>query len=122
MKKPLAWLGQTQETLTLKNQNWYPAFTASRSTANELIQDFGFKKNRVFPFRQGLNKPCPKLKHLPQKFKEPTFIYVGRFSKYKGIDATLLAFKQFYEKFGIGNLYIVGKKMKPLKKIFGNLF
>jgi glycosyltransferase involved in cell wall biosynthesis len=115
-----AWIGHIHEILTLKQQRYYPAFTASHSTADELIRDFGFHRDRTFPFHQGLNYPCPPIKKLPEKFKKPTFLYVGRFSQYKGIDATIIAFQKFYEKNKTGKLYIVGKKNKKFEQEIWN--
>lgn len=111
-----AWVGHIHEILTLKHQNNYPAFTASHSTADELVRDFGFKRDRTIPFHQGLNYQCPPLEKIPPKFQEPTFIYVGRFSKYKGIDAAIIAFQKFYKKNKTGKLYIVGKKNKNFEE------
>ena len=128
-KFPVSFLGNLQEALTLRSQNYFPAFTASKTTAEELIRDFGFKKDRVFPFHQGLITPPPPIETLPEKFNDPTFIYVGRFSKYKGIDAAIKAIILFREKNGKGKLYIIGKKnlqfeqkiWNPIKKRYPNV-
>lgn len=109
-------LGRIQEILTLKWINSYPAFTASKSTADELIGDYGFNADRVFDFHQGLNVPPPALQTLPAKSETPQFIFVGRFSRYKGIDAAILAMKSFYEKIGAGRLVIVGQKNKKFEQ------
>ena len=120
VSRTYSWIGHIHELLTLKNQNWYPTFTASESTADELIRDFKFKKSRVFPFHQGLNYACPILKSLPSKFKNPTFIYTGRFSKYKGIDAAIIAFQKFHKKYSNAKLYILGKPNQKFKKTIWN--
>ncbi len=116
LKFPTALLGHIQEHVTLRNQNNYPVIAASASTGSELIKDFGFKKDRVFPFHEGLDYPPRPISELPQKFTEPTFIYVGRFSKYKGIDAAILAFQKFRSTHSTGKLYIVGRPNKNFEQ------
>jgi len=85
------------------------------------MKELGFGNNIVV-LHEGINlrKYRPDLNN---KFKEPTFIYVGRLVKYKGVQDLLRAFKIVVKKYPKARLYIVGRGpfMSALKKLADEL-
>ncbi|HEY5713965.1 MAG TPA: glycosyltransferase family 4 protein, partial [Candidatus Gracilibacteria bacterium] len=112
----LSHIGLWHEHYTLRKTKHYPVITVSPSTRDELVRDFGYSEENIAVFHEGLSKSPPPLESLPPKFEEPTFIYVGRFSRYKGIDAAIEAFALFYLKYGQGQMYITGKKNEKFER------
>lgn len=126
-KFPVSAIGYITETPFLKlSKNDY-TMTVSESTKKDLIKiGFDIDKVRILP--EGIEFTHWKKEEFKEKEKCPTFIYVGRFVNYKGIDACVLAFAQIKKEYPEAKLYIVGKKNESyiernLKPIFkeGNI-
>ena len=108
LKFPFNKLGIFLENFMLKlNKNDF-TITESESTKKDLI-NVGFNKEKIKIIPIGLNfKPWDK-KDFFTKELLPTFIYVGRFAKYKGIDTCIKAFGMFKKNYNNAKLWIVGK-------------
>lgn len=107
MKAPASYLGAWTETPFLRLSRRDATFTVSNSTRQDLL-DIGFAPERVTILPEGID-----FKHWdPSEFlpKEPvsTFVYVGRFSRYKGIDDVVDAFGHLRRN-GRAKLQIIGK-------------
>lgn len=84
-------------------------FTESESVRQELIQ-IGFEKDKVHIIPIGLNfTPWDPKCFLPKE-KDPTFIYVGRYARYKGINDLITAFGMLKQEYPQAKLWLVGKK------------
>jgi glycosyltransferase involved in cell wall biosynthesis len=80
-----------------------PTLTVSNSTKEDLI-NLGFKDVSIIP--EGLNvKP---LDSIPEKEKDPTFIFVGRMGHAKRPDHVIEAFSYIREKRPDAKLWMVG--------------
>ncbi len=102
-------LGKLLETPMLKLNRKDITITESQSTKLDLL-DVGFQKDKVFVIPVGLQKDFLDHSVDFQKKKAPNLIYVGRYSKYKGIDSTLKAFAVLKQDYPDAKLWIVGKK------------
>jgi glycosyltransferase involved in cell wall biosynthesis len=106
---PWNWLGRITETPLLRLSKEDHTITVSNSTKTDLV-DIGFPKNNITILPEGID-----FKHWEQdqfliKEEEPTFIYVGRYSNYKGIDKVVRAFSILKTSYPKAKLWIVGKK------------
>ena len=103
-KFPINMLGYHYfEDRWLKKYLDIPTLTVSNSTKQDLI-DLGFKDIFIIP--EGLNiKP---LDSLPEKEKDPTFIFVGRMGHAKRPDHVVKAFSYIREKRLDAKLWMVG--------------
>jgi len=108
MKAPLSYLGAWTETPFLRLSRHDNTITVSNSTRNDLIAA-GFNPDKVTILPEGIDFAHWKPEEFLRKPSEPTFIYVGRFSAYKGIDDAVEAFGRFRHETGRGRLQIVGK-------------
>ena len=87
----------------LRNYIKVPTITVSESTKRDLL-DFGFGKIFIVP--DAINyRPLDK---LPEKEKEPTLLFVGRFKKVKLPDHAVEAFKIVKTKIPNAKLWMVG--------------
>ncbi len=107
-KFPISTIGKLTETPFLRlSRNDY-TMTVSESTRRDLI-DIGFDKDKVVILPEGID-----FKHWePEDFcdkQEATFVYVGRFVNYKGIDATIEAYALLKSELPEAKLWIIGKK------------
>lgn len=124
---PINLIGYITETPFLRlSKNDY-TMTVSESTKQDLVK-VGFDINKVRILPEGIEFLHWKKDEFKPKEAVPTFIYVGRFANYKGIDACVLAFAKIKKEYPEAKLYIVGKKNekyieKNLKPIFkeGNI-
>lgn len=108
-KFPINIIGYITETPFLKlSKNDY-TMTVSESTKRDLI-NVGFDINKVRIIPEGIEFTHWKKNEFKRKEVVPTFIYVGRFVNYKGIDACVLAFAKIKKEYPETKLYIVGKK------------
>ncbi|ADL50728.1 glycosyltransferase family 4 protein [Clostridium cellulovorans] len=123
-KFPINLIGYITETPFLRlSKNDY-TMTVSESTRQDLLK-IGFKNDKVRILPEGIEFEHWKEEEFSQKEKVPTFVYVGRFVNYKGIDASILAFAKIKKEYPEAKLYIVGKKNDKyiennLKPIFQN--
>lgn len=106
---PLNLLGKLSENFLLKLNKNDPTMTVSKSTKDDLLQ-LGFKDELVKIIPEGISFKHLKEEEFLKKEKEPTFIYVGRFSEYKGIDKVCKAFSKIKSRYKDAKLWIVGKK------------
>ncbi|MBU3107956.1 glycosyltransferase family 4 protein [Clostridium gasigenes] len=108
-KFPISIMGYVTETPFLKlSKNDY-TMTVSESTKRDLIK-VGFHVDKVKIIPEGIEFSHWKKEEFKKKEVAPTFIYVGRFVNYKGIDACVLAFAKIKKEYPESKLYIVGKK------------
>jgi len=105
---PINKIGKILETsmLRLNRNDWTIAL--SESTRQDLLQ-VGFDNNRIIIIPPILDvTPWPKTNFLPKE--ENTFVYVGRYSGYKGIDAAVEALGLLKKQYSNSHLWILGKK------------
>ena len=101
-------IGQRLESFMLKlNKNDY-TITVSRSTKEELLE-LGYKEENITIIPNGLPHQIYQRERDFDKESALTFIYVGRYAKYKGIDDTITAFGEFRKKREDAKLWVVGK-------------
>ena len=120
LRPPVSTIGRIMETPMLKLNCNDTTITESKSVKDELVQ-VGFKRKRVHIVPIGLDFQPWSEKSFLDKEVVPTFIYVGRCVKSKGIDKILEAFGEFKKKYPKAKLWIVGNVksdmwpiMKPL--------
>lgn len=95
--------------------------TVSESTKRNLIE-LGFDPQKIFIFPQNLKNESNEEFNKNQKYTNPTFVYVGRYSPYKGIDVAVEALGLAKQKMPQAQLHILGKyddeyvenKLKPI--------
>lgn len=108
-KFPVSTIGALTETMFLRLSRKDNTITVSQSTKNDLI-DVGFNEKKVYILPEGLSfKPWQEHK-FKDKEKDFTYIYVGRFVNYKGIDAAVESFGEIKKENKTAKLWIVGKK------------
>lgn len=107
LKPPISTIGRIMETPMLKLNSDDITITESLSVKKELIQ-IGFKEEKIHIDPIGLAFEPWEEKNFFPKEKEPTFIFVGRCVKTKGIDQILEAFGRFKREYKEGKLWIVG--------------
>ncbi|MBD5531536.1 MAG: glycosyltransferase family 4 protein [Lachnospiraceae bacterium] len=101
-------IGKMLETPMLRLNRKDYTITVSESTKQELVE-LGFDKNKIIIVPNGLPVQLFDRSTFLEKEKELTFIYCGRYAKYKGIDDTIEAFGE-YKKENVGaRLWVVGK-------------
>ena len=101
-------VGQQLESFMLKlNKNDY-TITVSRSTKEELLE-LGYKEEKITIIPNGLPYQIYQRERDFDKEDALTFIYVGRYAKYKGIDDTITAFGELKKKREDVRLWVVGK-------------
>ena len=124
---PLNYIGKRLETWALKLQKKDYVFTVSESTKRDLI-DVGFDPKRVFIIPNALDeKFLGKAIENDINEKFHNFVYVGRYSRYKGIDVSIEALGIVRNKYSDARLRIVGKidetvvrdLIKPLSEKYG---
>ncbi len=109
MSFPFNLFGYLTESSLLKLSKKDNTITVSNSTKEDLLK-LGFQKDKVFIVPEGIDfKHWGKEEFLPKE-KVPTFIYVGRYAKYKGIDDTLEAFGLLKSEYPDARLLIIGKR------------
>ncbi|KDR95604.1 Glycosyltransferase involved in cell wall bisynthesis [Peptoclostridium litorale DSM 5388] len=108
-KFPVNIIGHASENSLLRLYKNDFTITVSNSTRKDLVS-LGFMPERVSILPEGINFRHFKSDEFLQKENVPTFIYVGRFAKYKGIDDTIEAFCRLKMVFKDAKLWIVGKK------------
>ncbi len=108
LKKPLSSLGEfAEQYMTRLYKNGY-TITVSESTKKDLMF-YGFREDRILIIPQILKqKPLPQ-EQLPMKTEYPSFVYVGRFIPYKGIDIAVEAFGIIKQEYADARMCILGK-------------
>jgi len=112
---PTSFIGKITETPFLRLSKDDPTITVSESTKNDLV-NIGFKEKNVTILPEGIDfKPWDRSNFL-SKEEDPTFIYVGRFSNYKGIEKAIEAFCRLKDRYPKAKLWVVGKKKEEYIK------
>lgn len=126
LKFPLSKIGKIMETPLLRLNKNDRVITVSESTKQDLV-DVGFDPNKIFIVYNGISfEPWKEEDFLPKE-KNPTFIYVGRYAKYKGIDAAVEALGMLKKNCPNAKLWILGKRndeyinsaLKPITDKYG---
>lgn len=108
-RPPISTIGELTETPFLRLSRHDHTITVSNSTRNDLLA-VGFDPDKVVVLPEGLDfEPWDREKFLPKE-PVPTFIYVGRYVHYKGIDDTVAAFAEVRKQHPDARLWLVGKK------------
>lgn len=125
LKWPWGKLGMISEGFMTKIYRKSHTLTVSNSTKKDLI-DYGFEENRIHILPEGIDFiPWKKEKWFSKEGL--IFTYVGRYSAYKGIDATVEAYCKLNKKYQNTKLWIIGKKneeyiekkLNPIIKRYG---
>ena len=106
---PLSKIGKVFETPMLRMYRHNIAITESESTRRDLI-NIGFEENDVHIVPIGIRKELAARKFEHDISKSPFFVYVGRYSSYKGIDVSIEALGKIKNSYPNAKLWIVGKK------------
>lgn len=122
---PVNLLGKYTETPFLRFSKDDPTITVSNSTKEDLIE-IGFNSEKVTILPEGIDfTPWFRECFLPKE-RAPTFIYVGRYSNYKGIDKAVEAFGRVKSYYPEAKLWVVGRKkdkyirdtLQPIEETF----
>lgn len=114
---PINIIGKLIESLYFRLYSGIKFWTDADSTIDDLVK-YGIKKENCTVIN------CPiinkSLSELPIKEKNPTFIFVSRIVKMKGVEEVIRAFLQISRGISAPNLWIVGngdkKYIKKIKK------
>lgn len=109
LKTPWNKLGRILENTMLRlNRNDF-TIALSPSTKKDLV-DVGFKEDKIIIIPVGMSFHPWKKENMCVKESSPTFVYVGRYAYYKGIDIAIEAVGKVKEKYRDVKLWILGKK------------
>jgi glycosyltransferase involved in cell wall biosynthesis len=119
---PINKLGKFLESFYFLLYKKVKFWTDAQSTIEELVA-------KGIPRENCISIACPVsnvvLSHVPEKEKDPTFIFVSRLVKMKGIESILEAFVLIFQKESKAKLWIVGggevSYVKYLKSKIKNL-
>jgi glycosyltransferase involved in cell wall biosynthesis len=111
LKFPWNYIGKKMETAMLRLNRHDYTITVSESTKQDLI-DVGFEAEKIYQIPNGLSEEIIRFREKNIQFdkKENTFIYVGRYARYKGINVCIEALAQVKKKHQNAKLWICGKK------------
>jgi len=109
MRFPFSKVSKILETPMLRLNRNDLTITVSESTKRDLL-DVGFDEKKVSIMPEGASFTPWNESECFNKEPNITFIYVGRFAMYKGIDACFSAFGEFKKVHSNAKLWIVGKK------------
>jgi len=108
LTKPFSLIGMALESVMTKIYRKNNTLTVSDSTKQDLLA-LGFEEDAVYVLPEGIDF-IPWEKEDWLKSDLYNFTYVGRYSSYKGIDATIEAFCLFQKDHEGATLGIIGKK------------
>lgn len=108
-KFPLNKLGKWSEEWMLRLNRNDAVITVSNSTRQELIER-GYQAEKIKIIHNGVSFEPWKKEKWYDKEQDPTFIYAGRYSPYKGIDVSIRAFVELKKRNPKVKLWIIGKK------------
>ncbi|MCQ2520953.1 MAG: glycosyltransferase family 4 protein [Lachnospiraceae bacterium] len=109
MKPPISWVGKVAETPMLRLNKDDTTITESESTKEDLVK-IGFKPEKVHVVPICLDDSLLNRNVNFEKEKAPNFIFVGRYSKYKGINVSIEALAEVKKTEPKAKLWVVGKK------------
>ena len=107
LKPPASTLGALTETPFLRLSRRDATMTVSNSTRNDLLA-IGFDPKKVVILPEGIDFAHWKPSQFLPKEEVTTFVYVGRFARYKGIDDVVAAFGEVRRE-RAARLQIIGK-------------
>lgn len=108
-KFPLNKIGKAMEEWMLGLNKKDRVITVSESTRDELIER-GYQPELIKIIHNGVSfEPWGKDKWCTKE-ERPTFIYVGRYSPYKGINVSVEALAKLKQEYPEARLWILGKK------------
>lgn len=115
---PVNKLGRLLESIYFHFYKNIMFWTCSESTVKEL-EEHGVKRSQCVIISSGIqNKP---LSTLPKKESQPTYLFVGRIVKMKGIENVISAFYYIQQKLPDAKLWVIGtgekRYMKQIKKM-----
>lgn len=108
-KFPLSTIGKLTEEWMLRLNRKDAVITVSESTRQELI-DRGYSPEKIKIIHNGVSFTPWDESEWFKKEANPTFIYAGRYSPYKGIDVAIQSFSELKKKYPNAKLWILGKK------------
>lgn len=109
MRFPMSKIGKALETLMLKlNKNDY-TIALSESTKEDLV-NVGFDPAKITIISIGVDFEPWAPQDFMKKDVNPTFVYVGRYASYKGIDVAVEAFGRLKKEYPDAKLWILGKR------------
>lgn len=108
MKFPMNLAGYAVESRLLKLHSKDKTITVSKSTADELTK-LGFKSENITILPEGLSFSPWEMKRWQKKDNAPVFVFVGRYSKYKGIRTAIRALAGIKRSNPGAVLWLVGK-------------
>lgn len=107
---PLSYLGMALENSFLKLNKHDITITESESTKKELME-VGFEEKNIHIIPIGLKDDIYQYEEMRnRKKREHGLVYVGRYSRYKGIDKCIESLAQVKKKYADAQLYICGKR------------
>ena len=109
LRFPWSFLGETLETFFLRLNRHDKTITVSESTKKDLI-GVGFKSENIKIVPIGIKEELRGRTVEFGNYKEPNFIYVGRYASYKGIDVAVRALGKLKDQYPNAKLWVVGKK------------
>ena len=103
---PVSWIGKMCERLYIwiYRENYF--WTVAPSTKQELIS-LGISSTRCVSIHNAIENAV--LSKIPQKNAQPTFLFVGRLVRMKGVDAVLEAFEIILRDLPSAVLWIAGE-------------
>ncbi len=116
---PINYIGRLIEPIYFKIYKNVKFWTPSNSTINDLVR-YGINRKNCIKIHCGINNKV--LEKLPVKEKDPTFIFVSRIVRMKGIEDVIKSFFIINDSIKTSSLWIVGEGEKKyidyLKKRF----
>ncbi len=109
VKFPFNKIGKVFEEIFLRLNCHDPVITVSESTRDELVER-GYDKKKIKIIYNGVSFVPWKPVNWLKKESNPTFIYAGRYSPYKGIDIAVNALVKIKKEYPNARLWIIGKK------------
>ena len=122
----IGWIGEKLETPMLRLQRNDTVITVSESTKKDLTA-VGFDESKIYIIPNALGETILEEPFHEDEIKGNEFIYVGRYSKYKGINVAIIALGLVKRRHPDVRLRIVGKKdeeviqdvIEPLVRQYG---
>ena len=105
---PLNLIGRWSENWMLRLQKNDPTITVSQSTKDDLVA-VGFDPEKIVIIPNGVDERFLGMPIEPEKHSAD-FIYAGRYSRYKGIDAAVLALGILRKTHPQAKLHIIGRR------------
>lgn len=126
MRYPLCLAGELLENAITGMYKKGYTVTVSESTRKDLVS-LGFDSKKILIIPQMLNIEPWDFEQMLNKESVPTFVYVGRYAPYKGIDVAVEALGILKKKYANARLRVVGKynedyvntRLRPICEKYG---